>query len=60
MAKYNYVGVVDLEPHEQMGEVPIEAQCVRSGFNLPWKVGLGNGCSAASEDLQTERRRRLE
>ncbi len=50
MAKYlyrtypkcgDYLGVVVPDPLEPMGEVPIDARCLRCGFKLAWKVVLG-------------------
>ena len=50
MAKYlahtcprcnDYLGVVVPEPPEPVTEVPIDARCLRCGFQLAWKVVTG-------------------
>ncbi len=38
----DYMGVVVPDPPESTREVPIDAHCVVYGFNLGWKLVLGN------------------
>jgi len=38
----DYLGVVVRDPPESKREVPIDAYCAVCGFNLGWKVVLGN------------------
>ena len=38
----DYLGVVVRDPPESKREVPIDAHCVLYGFNLGWKLVLGN------------------
>jgi len=38
----DYLGVVVRDPPESGREVPIDARCLRCGFNLGWKLVLGN------------------
>ena len=38
----DYLGVVVCDPPESKREVPIDAYCVVCGFNLGWRLALGN------------------
>ena len=51
MAKYlaricpkcgGYLGVVIPEPKEPTREIPVDAKCLRCGFDLLWKIVTGN------------------
>ncbi len=37
----DYLGVVVRDPPESKREVPIDARCLRCGFNLLWRIVLG-------------------
>jgi len=38
----DYLGVIVRDPPEPMREIPINAYCCRRGFELLWKVVMGN------------------
>ncbi len=37
----DYLGVVVTDPPGPMSEIPIDARCLRCGFNLLWRIVLG-------------------